>query len=296
MGNGGRRFRGAAAAQERRPPPSSVSRIPFSVPGWWTIALTLVSLFACLRPTLRLQHHQLLMLPSLMLLTAMLVRRLEDGLRIERVRWGAAILIAGYAALHASDAIGANARRAEALSRPTSARVVLQQVHAVAPGAHSLLAWGWFPSLYVEGGITPPDREVISQFLDNGLPGEDARRATFLAELSAAPPDVIVDSSERGMEQMFGLSPRMQRFPALAALVPGAEPTSRDRGAGPLEQHILVETRGRVALVGDNRPKVLNALNDALMNELGDALARADADEGIGAIVLTGSDRAFAAR
>ncbi len=59
--------------------------------------------------------------------------------------------------------------------------------------------------------------------------------------------------------------------------------------------NILVETRGRVGLVTLNRPKALNALNDALMDELGDALAKFDADEGIGAIVLTGGDRAFAA-
>jgi enoyl-CoA hydratase len=59
--------------------------------------------------------------------------------------------------------------------------------------------------------------------------------------------------------------------------------------------NLLVETRGRVALITLNRPKVLNALNDALMNELGDALAKADADEAIGAIVLTGGERAFAA-
>src|SRR5881396_2344780 len=58
---------------------------------------------------------------------------------------------------------------------------------------------------------------------------------------------------------------------------------------------ILVETRGRVGLATLNRPKQLNALNDALVNELGDALAKFDADEGIGAMVVTGSDKAFAA-
>src|SRR5207247_9692784 len=58
---------------------------------------------------------------------------------------------------------------------------------------------------------------------------------------------------------------------------------------------ILVETRGRVGLVRLNRPKQLNALNDALMNELGDALAKFDADEAIGAMIVTGSDKAFAA-
>ena len=58
---------------------------------------------------------------------------------------------------------------------------------------------------------------------------------------------------------------------------------------------ILVETRGRVGLVRLNRPKQLNALNDALMNELGDALARFDADEAVGAMIVTGGDKAFAA-
>jgi enoyl-CoA hydratase len=60
-------------------------------------------------------------------------------------------------------------------------------------------------------------------------------------------------------------------------------------------QNILVETRGRVGLVTLNRPKALNALNDRLMDELGAALLGFDGDEGIGAIVITGSERAFAA-
>ena len=59
--------------------------------------------------------------------------------------------------------------------------------------------------------------------------------------------------------------------------------------------NILTETRGRVGLITLNRPKQLNALNDALMTELGDALLKFDADEAIGAIVLTGNDKAFAA-
>jgi enoyl-CoA hydratase len=60
-------------------------------------------------------------------------------------------------------------------------------------------------------------------------------------------------------------------------------------------ENILVETRGRVGLITLHRPKALNALNDALMDELGLALGAFDADADIGAIVLTGSDRAFAA-
>jgi len=60
-------------------------------------------------------------------------------------------------------------------------------------------------------------------------------------------------------------------------------------------EHILVETRGRVGLVTLNRPKALNALNDALMDELGAALLAFDADDAIGAMVITGSEKAFAA-
>jgi enoyl-CoA hydratase len=58
---------------------------------------------------------------------------------------------------------------------------------------------------------------------------------------------------------------------------------------------ILVDQRDRVGWITLNRPKALNALNDVLMDELGRALLAFDADEGIGAIVITGSEKAFAA-
>ncbi|HRE18572.1 MAG TPA: enoyl-CoA hydratase-related protein, partial [Rhodocyclaceae bacterium] len=58
---------------------------------------------------------------------------------------------------------------------------------------------------------------------------------------------------------------------------------------------VLTETMGRVALIRLNRPEVLNALNDALFAALNTALDTFEADEGIGCIVLTGNDKAFAA-
>ncbi|WP_395824243.1 enoyl-CoA hydratase [Collimonas sp.] len=60
-------------------------------------------------------------------------------------------------------------------------------------------------------------------------------------------------------------------------------------------ENILVETQGKVGLIHLNRPKALNALNDQLMSELGTALLEFDGDPEIGCIVLTGSDKAFAA-
>ena len=60
-------------------------------------------------------------------------------------------------------------------------------------------------------------------------------------------------------------------------------------------QFIATEVKGRVALITLNRPKQMNALNATLMQELGAALAGFDADDGIGAIVIAGNDKAFAA-
>jgi len=62
-----------------------------------------------------------------------------------------------------------------------------------------------------------------------------------------------------------------------------------------MPEMIIVETHGPVGLIRLNRPTALNALCDQLMGELGDQLLAFDADPAIGAIVLTGSERAFAA-
>ncbi|MFL6821782.1 MAG: enoyl-CoA hydratase [Xanthobacteraceae bacterium] len=58
---------------------------------------------------------------------------------------------------------------------------------------------------------------------------------------------------------------------------------------------IIVERRGRVGIVRLNRPQALNALNVALMDELLGAVEAFDADAGVGCILITGSDKAFAA-
>jgi enoyl-CoA hydratase len=60
-------------------------------------------------------------------------------------------------------------------------------------------------------------------------------------------------------------------------------------------QNILVETRGAVGLITLNRPQALNALCDALIRDLGAALDGFESDAAIGAVVLTGSEKAFAA-
>ena len=62
---------------------------------------------------------------------------------------------------------------------------------------------------------------------------------------------------------------------------------------------IITTTQGpdnrKVGIVTLNRPKQLNALNDKLMDELASALKAYDADDGIGCMIITGSEKAFAA-
>ena len=60
-------------------------------------------------------------------------------------------------------------------------------------------------------------------------------------------------------------------------------------------ENIIVETHGKVGLIRLNRPKALNALSSPLMRDVGAALASFEADPEIGCLVLTGSEKAFAA-
>ncbi|HUN53438.1 MAG TPA: enoyl-CoA hydratase-related protein, partial [Candidatus Sulfotelmatobacter sp.] len=60
-------------------------------------------------------------------------------------------------------------------------------------------------------------------------------------------------------------------------------------------QNIIVETRGPVGLIRLNRPNALNALNKALVDELAAAVDAFEKDDAIGCLVITGSDKAFAA-
>jgi enoyl-CoA hydratase len=60
-------------------------------------------------------------------------------------------------------------------------------------------------------------------------------------------------------------------------------------------QNIVVETKGRVGVIRLNRPQALNALNRALIAELTQAIEAFDVDDKIGCLLITGSDKAFAA-
>ena len=88
-------------------------------------------------------------------------------------------------------------------------------------------------------------------------------------------------------------SPRSSRI--ASALIFGRRALSELRQQSMSYQFLTLEHKRRVAVITLNRPKQLNALSPQLMDELGSALKACDADEGVGAIVITGNEKAFAA-
>mmetsp|Transcript_32079 Transcript_32079/g.63604 ORF Transcript_32079/g.63604 Transcript_32079/m.63604 type:complete len:280 (-) Transcript_32079:50-889(-) len=82
---------------------------------------------------------------------------------------------------------------------------------------------------------------------------------------------------------------------ALSRSVQIATPLSTRAMSAPAYEYITVDTRDNVGVVTLNRPKALNALCDGLIGELNEATQQLDVDDNIGAIVITGSDKAFAA-
>jgi enoyl-CoA hydratase len=77
--------------------------------------------------------------------------------------------------------------------------------------------------------------------------------------------------------------------------VPAEKPLAASAAAAPAEPAIIVERRQRVGLITLNRPKTLNAIDTRLAADVMAALAVFDADDNIGAVIITGSPRAFAA-
>src|SRR3569833_395657 len=60
-------------------------------------------------------------------------------------------------------------------------------------------------------------------------------------------------------------------------------------------ENFIIEINEKVALIRLNRPQALNALNEQMIDEMGNALVQFDRDENIGSIVNTGNEKAFAA-
>jgi enoyl-CoA hydratase len=107
---------------------------------------------------------------------------------------------------------------------------------------------------------------------------------------------VTVHEDAAQLAQRLGLRVSETHGVAVKMVLRGGAAEQAGFAAGMTYEAITVRTEaGKVGIVTLNRPKQLNALNDQLMDELGQALKAFDADEAIGCIIVTGSEKAFAA-
>jgi hypothetical protein len=198
----------------------------------------LASWYVCARPTGNFEHYQFLLLPGLALLTAGTLGALDRDATISpaisKCVW---VAIAAFLLMQMRPAFNIMRRVAQAPDSPvTDAKVVLSRIEKVAPGSQGILIWGWFPSLYVESGKPPPTRHAIAHFLYGTNPSREFLRSTFMLDLVAERPQVLVDAHNRRLDRIFNSNP-ITDFPALYDYVRAhfAWASHVDTSAGPVE-------------------------------------------------------------
>jgi hypothetical protein len=180
----------------------------------------LVSWYVAARPVRLFGHYQFLLLPALVLLTARVVEGVRAGSRAGEFASRFYLAAVGlYLLLNLRPAlVSLNHVLKEPNPSESAAKLVLSQIRRVAPGSRGILVWGWFPSLYVESGMPPPTRHVISHFLNGGSPSRDYLRSTYMADLVAERPQVFVDAHMTFLDSKFARDP-VRKFPALDGYV-----------------------------------------------------------------------------
>lgn len=155
--------------------------------------LTILSAYACVRPGFPYDHYLLLMLPSLVILTAASFVEWTgvETSGISRLRIAAvALLVFAMPRLHE-----AYYRFRTHLDYPSPEPSIelAAAIHRADPTARSLTIWGWFPSLYIETGLPPSTRFGVYHFLTLDTPSRDLLRKSFMEDLLKSDSDVFFE-------------------------------------------------------------------------------------------------------
>jgi hypothetical protein len=118
---------------------------------------------------------------------------------------GACVLAAGavYAALLAGPAVNSAQVLLGLRAKPQEADGLLAAVRGLVPGFRTLAVWGWRPSVYVRGGLTPPTRQANCGFLFIDNPSRSFLRTKYAEDLEKSLPDVVVDSGGMSFEKYW---------------------------------------------------------------------------------------------
>ncbi|HEX3730313.1 MAG TPA: hypothetical protein VHV47_10950 [Opitutaceae bacterium] len=183
----------------------------------------LAAILAVLAPTTQYSHYQQLCLVPLVLLVAACAALLVgDGVNADRRGW--TFLILGIVPLpvisfiqHGGVAMVKQTLRYDHGPAFQSQSFVVGAVQQFAPGATSLAVWGWAPYLYVDLQIPPGTRDAGYASLTDGNPSQEFMRTSFIRDLAASQPQVIVDTEDDIVSGRRRTAPAS--FPALAALL-----------------------------------------------------------------------------
>lgn len=170
----------------------------------------------CIRSSYNLGHYQIWLIGPLMLsvgaLFFVVARAFASSANGTLRRWvsfGLAASLAAPTLTHAfaNWADGESARSRLATSTRDAERVpqkiLGRAVREATPSAKTMAVWGWMPSLYLETGYSCTTRHAIGHFLIDPVPRREQLRATFMQDIRAAKPDVIVDAVAHGCFPWF---------------------------------------------------------------------------------------------
>jgi hypothetical protein len=173
-------------------------------PGFLALGVVLASVAAWARTPTEWAHYDFFLLPGLILATAAVLAPAPPGSPGFR-RVGACVLAAGavYAALLAGPAVNSAQVLLGLRAKPQEADGLLAAVRGLVPGFRTLAVWGWRPSVYVRGGLTPPTRQANCGFLFIDNPSRSFLRTKYAEDLEKSLPDVVVDSGGMSFEKYW---------------------------------------------------------------------------------------------
>ncbi|HEY4990010.1 MAG TPA: hypothetical protein VII09_09395 [Opitutaceae bacterium] len=188
-------------------------------PSGLALGIVAASVFAWARTRTEWAHYDFFLLPGLILATAAIMAPGTSSLRARgRARAAALAVAVAYALVLAKPAVDYGRSLLVRRQEPQEADGLLGAIRALAPGFRTMAIWGWRPSIYVRGGITPPTRQANCGFLFIDNPSRDFLRARYAGDLEKSLPDLVLDSGGMSFEK-FWHGVHLVEVPELAPVI-----------------------------------------------------------------------------
>jgi hypothetical protein len=195
-----------------------VSRfMDWRAPAGLVLAIVAASVIAWARTRAEWAHYDFFLLPGLLLATAAVMAPGPTP-KPGRVRAAAFAVAAAYLFVLAKPAVDYGRTLLVRRQEPQEADGLLGAIRALAPGFRTMAIWGWRPSIYVRGALTPPTRQANCGFLFIENPSRDFLRARYAGDLEKSLPDLVLDSGGMSFEK-FWHGVHLVEVPELAPII-----------------------------------------------------------------------------